>query len=79
MYIYIPRDLSYSTIVSISKYYRASLCDVDNYRGIALFNCICKLYDYVIIDVCEPQLRTSNLQFGFKENHSTILCSLMYK
>ena len=53
------------------------MCDLDNYRGIALFNCICKLYDYVIIDLCEPQLRTSDLQFGFRENYSTIMCSLM--
>ena len=60
-------------IISISKDYRASLCDLDNYRGIALFNCICKLYGYVIIDLGEPQL-----QFGFKENHSTIMCSLIY-
>jgi len=42
-------DLLYSTIVSIPKDARASLCSSDNYRGIALCCSICKLIDLIII------------------------------
>ena len=50
----------------------------DNYRGISLFNCICKLFDNVILLLYKSQLSLSEMQFGFKEKHSTSLCTLMY-
>ena len=40
-----PKDLLASTIISIPKDMRASLCKSDNYRGISLFNAICKVFD----------------------------------
>ena len=43
------RDLLASTIISIPKYVRSSLCRSDNYRGISLFNAISKVFDSVII------------------------------
>ena len=74
-----PKDLLASTIISIPKDMRASLCKSDNYRGISLFNAICKVFDYVIMYLCDEFLYTSEMPFGFKQNHSTVLCSLMYK
>ena len=50
----------------------------DNYRGIPLFNSICKVYDYTILDLCNYYFMTSDMQFGLKNKHSTIMCSLAY-
>ena len=40
---YTPTDLLKSSIISIPKDVQVSLSNIDNYRGIPLFNCICKL------------------------------------
>ena len=61
-----PKDLLASTIISIPKDMRASLCRSDNYRGISLFNAICKVFEYVIMYLCDDFLYTSEMQFGFK-------------
>jgi len=71
-------DLLYSTIISIPKNLRASLCSSDNYRGIALCSSICKVLDLVILDRFSTYLYTSDLQFGFKPGHSTTLCTAVY-
>jgi len=70
--------ICYSTIVSIPKILRASLCSSDNYRGIVLCCSICKLLDLVILDQFGKYLYTSDLQFGFKSGHSTTLCTAVY-
>ena len=44
---YTPTDLLKSSVISIPKDAKVSLSNIDNYRGIALFNCICKLYDNI--------------------------------
>ena len=75
---YTPDTLLKSTIVSIPKDYKASLSSSDNYRGISLFNCICKLFDNVLLFLYKPQLLSSEMQFGFKEKHSTSLCTLIF-
>ena len=76
---YTPYDLLKSTIVSIPKDSKASLSSSDNYRGISLFNSICKLLDHVILYLYKDQLQASDMQFGFKEGHSTTMCSLIYQ
>ena len=73
-----PRNLLVSTIISIPKDLKSSLCNVDNYRSISLFNSIAKVFDYVIIELCNDQLIATDMQYAYKENHSTTLCSLMY-
>ena len=52
--------------------------DSNNYRGISLFNAICKVYDHTIIFLCYNKFITSDMQFGFKANHSTIMCRLVF-
>ena len=74
---YNPSDLLLSTIISIPKDLKGSLSKSDNYRGISLVN-FCKLFDYVIINLYDKQLKTSDIQFGFKSNHSTTMCSAIY-
>ena len=57
---------------------KSSLTSSDNYRGISLFNSICKVFDDTILDPCNDYFMTSDMQFGFKNKHSTIMCSLAY-
>ena len=75
-----PEDLLLSTIISIPKDNRGSMNSSDNYRGmtISLSNSICKLYDYVCIDLNIDYLKTDDMQIGFKSNHSTVLCTAVY-
>ena len=76
---YYPKELVKSTIISIPKDKSASLSKSTNYRGISLFNSIIKLFDYIIIDLCEDTLSTSDMQFGYKPNHSTTSCTTLLK
>ena len=70
-----PPELQNSTIVSIPKDNRGSLSNSENYRGIALSNCKCKIIDKVLLDKYSALLATSSLQFAFKKHHSTVLCT----
>ena len=76
---YAPSTLLSSTIVSIPKDNRGNLCDSQNYRGIALFNSVNKVIDWLILLRYPEQLSTHNLQFGFKKYHSTSLCTAVMK
>ena len=76
---YTPDALLKSTIISIPKDSAASLTRSDNYRGISLFNSICKLFDHVILLLFGGQLEASDMQFGFKRGHSTVMCSVIFK
>ena len=58
-----PDNLLKSTIISIPK---ASLSNVDNYRGISLSNSINKVFDYVIIELYQNTLMSSDMQFAYK-------------
>ena len=51
--------------------------NIDKYRGISLFNCICKLFGNVILLMYKSQLSPTGMQFGRKK-HYTSLCTLMY-
>ena len=75
---YNANDLVLPSIISIPNNIRSSLSSSDNYRGIYLFNGICKLSDHVIMHTCNDYLYTSDMQFGFKPQHSTTMCSLVY-
>ena len=73
-----PDDLLQSTIISIPKDSKGSMCSSDNYRGISLSNSICTLFEYVFIHTHKDSIQTCDLQFGFKSNHSTVLCTAIY-
>ena len=76
---YTPTDLLKSSVISIPKDAKVSLSNIDNYRGIALFNCFCKLYDNITLFLHGNYLNTSDMQFGYKKGHSTTMCTLIYK
>ena len=72
---YTPDKLLESVLISIQKDSRGDLCCSDNYRGIALCSALCKVIDIVIIDRHSEQLFTNELQFAFKPDHSTNICT----
>jgi hypothetical protein len=74
-----PPPLLPSTFISIPQNPQRSLCDSTNYRSIAPCSCLCKLFDVIVICKWRDRLITSDLQFGFKSQHSTVLCTAMYK
>ena len=65
-----------STMVPVPKDKRGSKSDSNNYRAIAVSSILGKLFDSIIIKLDQHlSLVTDNLQFGFKENSSTITCT----
>ena len=72
---YNANDLLSSTVISIPKNTRGDLSQSDNYRGISLCNCICKLFDVILMKKCDKVLYTSDQQFAFKQKHYTAMCS----
>ena len=68
-------DLLTSIIISIPKNYNASLKNSENYRGVALCVALSEIIDNIFITKYKAGLATKELQFAFKENHSTILCT----
>lgn len=72
-----PDGLCLATIIPIPKNARKSLNDSDNYRGIALSSVIGKMIDWVILNNNCDILRTSDLQFAYKSQHSTVQCTFL--
>ena len=59
------RDLRISSMLSIPKDMNL-LSSSHKYMGISLFNSICKVSDYTILDLYNYYFMTSDMQFGFK-------------
>ncbi len=70
-----PDSMILGTMVPIPKNKKKSLCNSDNYRAIALSSIIGKILDWVILIKERHVLKSSNLQFGFKNNLSTTQCT----
>ena len=73
-----PSQLLNIVVKSIPKDMRGSLHSSNNYRGISLCNALCKLIDLIIIEKCDGYLYTSELQFAYKRDHSTMLCTVSH-
>ena len=74
-----PNDLLLSTIFSIPKDCKSNLCVDTNYRGIRLMSSIGKVIYLVLLGRNKHKLHTSDLQFAYKEKHSTTMCSMVLK
>ena len=70
---YNANDLILSSIISIPKDMKTSLSSSTNYRGISLFNDIGKVFDYAILLIYNTCFQTSDMQFSFKQQHSTVM------
>ena len=74
-----PTELLNAILVNIPKDLRGNLQSSDNYRGIALCSAITKILDYIFLRKHSDILHTSDLQFAFKEEHSTTMCTSVIK
>ena len=50
----------------------------NNYRQIAISSLLGKIFDTIILDKQQMSLETDVLQFGFKKNSSTVICTSMF-
>ena len=73
----VPTGYTFSTILPIVKNKRKNLTSSDNYRAIALSSVMVKILDNIILNKFSDTLVSSDLQFGFKKKHSTIMCSFI--
>ena len=71
-----PYDLLITTIVSIPKDLRQSLCNSDNYRGISLVSSIAKMFDVLILTRHSNKLSTSDI-YNFHTKKGTLLISVL--
>ena len=76
---YVPQEMLLSVTVSIPKDIRGGLTSNENYRGISLSSCLCKILDIIIINLSGDSLLSSDLQHAFKKGHSTIMCTFVVK
>ena len=76
---YIPGKMMDTVVTPIIKNKRGELSDKNNYRPIAVTNVIAKLFESVILQKCQDHLYSSDHQFGFKQKHSTDLCTFVLK
>jgi len=67
---YVPNGFCTGTIVPLVKDISRNLNDMDNYRSVTLIPVISKLFENVILSLCENCLLSNELQFGFKRDSS---------
>ena len=59
----------------IVKNQRKDITESSNYRAIAINSCLCKIFDYVVMDFFQSLFLSSSRQFAYKKNFSTTLCT----
>ena len=79
MHGYTADNLLLNVLKPIPKDVRGNLSDSNNYRGISLCSSLSKAIDNIIIKRYGNLLNTNELQFEFKPNHSTNVCTGIMK
>ena len=74
---YCPNTMLAGVMIPVPKI--KGTCKSDNFRAITLSSTLSKLFDLVILKRCEQEMATSDMQFGFKPNLSTTMCSFISK
>ena len=72
-----PSDFLVGTMIPIVKDHRKSCKKFDNYRTLTLGTIMSKLFDILILEKHNSYFNTSELQYGFKENSSTVMSAFM--
>ena len=72
-----PDDLLLGTMFPLIKDSRGNAQSSDNYRAITIGTCISKLFEIIILKKQTYAFHTGDLQFGFKENSSPVVCSFV--
>jgi len=65
---YVPEMFGSGVSIPLLKDKSGSVHDMDNYRAITLLPVISKVFEMVLLTVCEPVLESDSLQFSFKRN-----------
>jgi len=60
--------VTHGVIIALVKVKSEPLNSPRNYRGISLIPVIAKVFENVILSLCDDALVTNELQFGFKKN-----------
>ena len=76
---FVPEMMLCSTVIPIPKGKQCNITNSDNYRGIALSSIFGKVFDLIILNRYSDDLTSCDLQFGFKENRSTDMCTMVLK
>ena len=79
VHAYLPQDFMSTIIVPLVKDKKGDLCDVNNYRPIAITTVISKLFEIILLERCKDKFYTSDNQFGFKKSHGTEQCIFIMK
>ena len=61
----------------IPKNTRGNKSDSTNYRAIAISSLFSKIFDIIVLTEQCTNLETDNLQFGFKQHSSTVICTAL--
>ena len=72
-----PDELLLGTMIPLIKNSRGNKHCSDNYRSLTIGTGLAKILDLVILNHQFENLKTSDLQFGFKEKSSTTMCTFM--
>ncbi len=62
---YIPDNFMKTVIIPLVKNKSGDMCDVNNYRPIALVTVVSKILEIILLDHIQDYLLTSSNQFGF--------------
>ena len=79
LHSYLPQGLMDTVLIPIIKDKKGNLSSKENYRLIAIASVISKTLETVILNRFHYCLVTSDNQFGFKNKHSTDLCTFVLK
>jgi hypothetical protein len=67
----VPDGFGKGIIIPLLKDKTGNINSLDNYRGITLIPVIAKLFELILLDICDACLETDDLcdlQFGFKSD-----------
>ena len=69
---FVPRQFKQGFMIPLVKDQQGNLADTGNYRGITISPIISKVFEHVLKSAFLDHLNTSQHQFGFKKNSSTV-------
>ena len=69
---FVPKQFQSGFMVPIVKDNHGNLADINNYRGITISPIISKVFEHVMKEIFFDHLTTSQHQYGFKRDNSTV-------
>ena len=76
---YFPKSFIRSIIVPFVKNKNGCLSDMSNYRAITLSNTLATIFESILMNAAMSTDVVNMHQFGFKQSHSTTLCTQVLK